>query len=147
MADIIEAGIIIIVVTDIDPDIITLMVTDIIMDVVIELLPDVMGIIGIEMTTITVVDIEIVVETITTEVIITIGVITITEVGVITTELPDHVHKREDTDRSLKEARNYSSLYYPAILSKTFPTINPPNVPTIYPIIAMSTPMGIRALE
>ena len=36
---------------------------------------------------------------------------------------------------------------YPAIISKTFPTINPPKVPSMYPIIAISTPMGMRALE
>lgn len=33
------------------------------------------------------------------------------------------------------------------MISKTFPTISPPKVPTMYPIIAISTPMGMSALE
>lgn len=40
-----------------------------------------------------------------------------------------------------------SILYYTLIVSKTLPIIRPPNVPKIYPIIAMSTPMGMSAWE
>ncbi len=97
MADIIEVDIITIVGIDITVVIIITGVTDIITVVVIEHKLDGMDIIGTEMTTITVVDIEITVETITTEVIITVETI---PTEVITTELPDHVQQADSTDRS-----------------------------------------------
>ncbi len=99
MADIIEVDIITIVGIDITVVIIITGVTDIITVVVIEHKLDGMDIIGTEMTTITVADIEIIAETITTvEVITTVGVITTTEV--ITIELPDHVQQADSTDRA-----------------------------------------------
>ena len=106
MVDIIEEDIITIMDADIDPDTIITMGTDTLMGVVIEHNLDNMDIIGTEMTTITVADIEIIVETIPTEVIITvetiptIEVITTTETVAITTELPDHVQQVDSTDRA-----------------------------------------------
>jgi hypothetical protein len=134
MVDIIEAGIITTVDTDIDLDIIITMVTDIIMGVGIELLPDGMDIIGIEMTTITAVDIETVVETIitigvitTTEVITTIGAITTTEV--ITTELPDHVQRVDNIDRSFS---GLSSFMRGSIILRYSLKFSQPSIPQKY---------------
>ena len=47
----------------------------------------------------------------------------------------------------IEDKRGYLPSLYPAITSSTFPTINPPKVPKIYPIIAIRTPMGMSALE
>jgi len=57
---------------------------------------------------------------------------------------PDHV--QQDVIKSVSSPLLGRGVQI-AIISNTFPTINPPNVPTIYPIIAISTPMGISALE
>ena len=146
MADIIEVDITITTGTDIDLDIIIIMDTDIITDVDIEQLPDAMDITETEMN-ITDTDLT----GTTTEVTI-IDPILITEIEVIIQEviigLQDPEQQAEDTDKTLILSflmKGFSS--YLEMISKIFPTINPPNVPTIYPIIAMSTPMGIRALE
>ena len=165
MVDIIEVDIIIITDEDIDLDTIITMDTDIIMDDVIEHNQDVMGIIEIKMIIETVTDTIRTTGTIktisTTEIIIVeIEIIAITEVilqgteiiaaiEVIIIELLDHVQQADNIDNSLRGPNKFEPLinHYPAIISKTFPTINPPNVPTMYPIIAMSTPIGIRALE
>jgi len=122
MVDITEVDIITTVDTDIDLDIIITMVTDIIMGVGIELLPDGMDIIGIEMTTITAVDIETVVETI-----ITIGVITTTEV--ITTELPDHVQRVDNIDRSFS---GLSSFMRGSIILRYSLKFSQPSIPQKY---------------
>ena len=99
MADIIEVDITTTVEIDITVVTIITGVTDIIMVVAIEHNLDGMDIIGTEMTTITVADIEIVVETITTiEVITTAEIIII--IGVITAELPDHVQQVDSIDRA-----------------------------------------------
>ena len=84
--------------------------------------------------------IAIIIEVITTEAIRT---------EVLTTELPDHVQQVDSIDKSLGSSNLFEPLanHYLAIISKIFPTINPPKVPTMYPIIAISTPMGISALE
>lgn len=174
MADFIEVDIITTVDTDTDLDTTITMGTDILTDVVTERSLDVTGIIRIRASIITVIDItRAIIDTIRTlditKIILrTIGLIQITErqqipetkriqetklipeIEVIpeakTTELPEQ-KKLEHTDSSFYLSSMMRGLNYPAILSKIFPTIKPPNVPTIYPIIAISTPMGISALE
>jgi hypothetical protein len=137
----IEEGITTIVDIDIDMVIIIIMGTVIIMDVAIELHQVAMGIIETGMT---IIDTDLTGTTIDPILIIEIEAI-IQEVTTVRQDLEQQV---EDTDKTLTLLflmKGFSS--YPEIISRTFPTINPPKVPIIYPIIAMSTPMGIRALE
>ena len=156
MVGIIEADTITTKGEDIDLDTTTIMDTDIAMVDAIELHQEVMDIIKIEMTTkivadtvtiettirileiintikITVILLEIeiirIIEVITTaiEMLITI------EIAILTTiELLDRIHKQEDIDRFLGGLECIQDLLaYVAIISKTFPTIKPANVPTI----------------
>jgi len=141
--------------TDIDLVTTITMGTVTIMDVVTEQHLDVMDITEIEVS---ITDIErtdqhstIEAITVTTE-IIDITIITIDQTldkhVTIITEVQDHVHVQEIQD--VIRPLNLSCVnerFYPAIISKIFPTISPPNVPTMYPIIAISTPMGMSALE
>jgi len=73
------------------------------------------------------------------------------EIEVITVDLLRAVVIQEQVDLRQEEDKYeitpQTGVVYVAIISNTLPTINPPNVPTIYPIIAISTPMGISALE
>jgi len=59
--------------------------------------------------------------------------ITSTTEKIITQETQSIVQKLETTDKSLGGSNLFEPLSnnYPDIISKTFPTINPPKVPTI----------------
>ena len=125
--------------TDIDLVTTITMGTVTIMDVVTEQHLDVMDITEIEVS---ITDIErtdqhstIEAITVTTE-IIDITIITIDQTldkhVTIITEVQDHVHVQEIQD--VIRPLNLSSVnerFYPAIISKIFPTISPPNVPTM----------------
>jgi hypothetical protein len=125
MVDIIEMVIIIIV--DVDSEVVITITVDtaIIMDVVIELVLDDMVIIQ-----------EVILED-------TVEIVQEDIIEVVT----DHLDIEEDNVNNFFCLSSFDERYQHAIISKTFPTIKPPNVPTIYPIIAISTPMGINALE
>jgi len=162
MVDTIVTDIITIMDTVIEAATIITMGTAIITDAGIEHSPGVMVTIEIKMSTIGTEAEETDQQRITTEitVITIIGTIktgTVTNTTTVTTNevIRERITEREyvihqervqlDTVRSISSSFEKKSQL--AIISNTFPTINPPNVPTIYPIIAINTPIGISAFE
>ena len=142
MADITAAGTTITMDTDTDPVTTITMATVITMAVVTELNQDVTGIIETEMSTAGTEARDILATII--KISDTVSMINDINTDTITTDRTIIVDRSDDIKLVDFSFMGRSQL---AIISKIFPTISPPNVPTIYPIIAMSTPMGISALE
>ena len=141
MVDIIEMDITIIM--DVDSEVVITITVDtvIITDVVIELVLDDMVIILL--------DIDVLVDITEAVLVDTIEVVQeeVVQEEVVTDHLDLDLDQEEDKVNNFFCLSSYDERYQPAIISKTFPTIKPPNVPTMYPIIAINTPIGISALE